>query len=527
MPVRILVADQLADAGVQALAAHHDVDVRTGRGKDEILADVADYDAIVVRSATTIDADVIAAASNLKVIGRAGVGLDNVDIEAATEAGVIVCNAPTSNVISAAEHTVAMITSLARNIPQAHKALTAGRWERSRWKGTELHGKTLGILGLGRIGSLVAERCAALGMDLVAYDPFVSPERAEHVGVALLDTVEEVLAVADVVTIHLPRNADTVGLLDARHLAMMKPGAYLVNVARGGIVVEEDLAAALSDEVLAGAAIDVFATEPTTASPLFALDNVVVTPHLGASTAEAQDKAGVQVAESVNQALDGQLVPSAVNVAGGPIDPRFRGYLDLGEVLGRLFGGLSGGLGREVSIEYLGGLAEVDTAVVGLSVLKGLLGSGATQPVTFVNAPAIARDRGLHLRETTDTQSPLYLSLLRVSGTDREGREVRVAGTVLPSSGRLRFVEVWNTDLDVEPADRMAFFRYRDRPGVMGTVGTILGEEGVNIASAQVGRLDDERAVIALSLDDEVTTDAMDRIATRIGADEHRSVLLT
>lgn len=511
---------------MDALATQHDVDVKTGRSGDEILTDVDRYDAIVVRSATTIDAAIIAAATNLKVIGRAGVGLDNVDVEAATAAGVIVCNAPQSNVISAAEHTVALITALARNIPQAHKALVSGSWERSIWKGTELYGKTLGILGLGRIGSLVAERAASFGMDLVAYDPFISPERATRQGVELLPTVEQVLAAADFVTIHLPKNVDTIGLLDHRRLAMMKPTARLVNVARGGIVVEDDLAAAIADGVIAGAAMDVFATEPTTSSSLFALDNVVVTPHLGASTSEAQDKAGTQVAEAVNLALAGQFVPTAVNVQGGPVDQRFTGYLELGEVLGRLYGGLSGGLGPDVTIEYLGALSETDTSVIGLSVLKGLLGAGATQPITFVNAPQVAEERGVALRHTTGAQSPTYHSLLRVVGQDRQGREVRVAGTVLEPSGRLRFVEVWNSNLDVEPADRMAFLRYRDRPGVMGTVGTLLGQASVNIASAQVGRLDHDHAVMALALDDEVDAETMRRIAREIGADDHRAVTL-
>ncbi|HEX9889082.1 MAG TPA: hydroxyacid dehydrogenase, partial [Nitriliruptorales bacterium] len=318
--MRILVADNLADSGVQAMAEHHDVDVNTGLSKAELLEVAAKYDGIVVRSATTIDADIIAAATNLKVIGRAGVGLDNVDIEAATRAGVIVCNAPQSNIISAAEHTVGMILAVARNIPQADRALQAGSWERSRWSGAELYGKTLGILGLGRIGVLVAQRCNAFGMKLTAYDPFVAPERAARMGVDLLPTVEDVLRQADVVTIHLPKTPETTDLLNAERLAMMKPTARLVNVARGGIVNEADLAQALSQGVIAGAALDVFAAEPVTESPLFGLSNVVVTPHLGASTEEAQDKAGTQVAEAINLALAGEFVPTAVNVQGGQVD---------------------------------------------------------------------------------------------------------------------------------------------------------------------------------------------------------------
>jgi len=480
-----------------------------------------------VRSATTIDADVIAAGSNLKVIGRAGVGLDNVDIAAATEAGIIVCNAPQSNIISAAEHTVALITSLARNIPQAHNALVKGAWERSKWSGTELFGKTLGILGLGRIGSLVAERAAGLGMRLIAYDPFVSPEQAARKGADLRMTVEEVLAEADVVTIHLPRNADTIGLLNSQRLAVMKPTARLVNVARGGIVVEEDLAEALRTGVIAGAALDVFDAEPTTQSPLFGLDNVVVTPHLGASTTEAQDKAGTQVADAVNLALAGEFVPTAVNVEGGPVDDDVKPFLDLGETLGRVFAGLSDASGGDVAIEYVGDIATRDTSSVGLAVMKGMLSPACSQPVTFVNAPLLARDRGLKLRETTAPDAESYVSLVRVEGHDRGGHLVRVAGTVL-ASGQQRLVEVWSSDMDIEPAEHMVFFRYADRPGVMGAVGTALGANNVNIASAQVGRSEDpSQAVMALALDAAVPTDVLESIAGDIGASMVRAVTNT
>jgi D-3-phosphoglycerate dehydrogenase / 2-oxoglutarate reductase len=307
--VKILVADPLAESGIAALATDHEVDVKTGLSKDDLLAIVAEYDAIVVRSQTTIDADVFAAATQLKVVARAGVGLDNVDVEAATRHGVMVCNAPQSNIVSAAEHTVALLLSMARNIPQAHAALTAGRWERSTWTGTELQDKTLGVLGLGRIGTLVAQRCHAFGMRLVAYDPFVAPDRAARLGVELVPTVDEVLERADFVTVHLPRTADTVDLLNAERLRLMKPTARLLNVARGGIVNEADLAEAVEQGVIAGAAIDVFSSEPTTESPLFGLPNVIVTPHLGASTEEAQDKAGTQVAEYVKLALGRRVRP--------------------------------------------------------------------------------------------------------------------------------------------------------------------------------------------------------------------------
>ncbi len=526
--MRILVADPLADAGVAALAEAHDVDVKTGLSKDDLLGAIAGYDAVVVRSQTTIDADVLAAASGLKVVARAGVGLDNVDVEAATRHGVVVCNAPQSNVISAAEHTVALLLSLARNIPQAHAALTSGRWERSTWKGTELHDKTLGVLGLGRIGTLVAQRCHAFGMRLVAYDPFVAPDRAARLGVELAPTVDAVLERADFVTVHLPKNADTIGLFDADRLARMKPTARLLNVARGGIIDEAALAEAIRDGVIAGAAIDVFADEPTTESPLFDLDKVVVTPHLGASTDEAQDKAGVQVADAVNLALAGEFVPSAVNVQGGPVDDEVKPFLGLAEKLGRLLTALAeDGLAGEVTVEYSGQLAELDARLVGLSVLKGMLGPVTAEPVTFVNVPLLAEERGVHLREVSDPHSEDYVSLLSVAGVARDGSTIRVAGTVLQPGDRERLVEVWNTPVDVEPTEQMAFFRYDDRPGVIGTVGTGFGEAGINIAAAQVGRRTaGGEAIMALSLDDSVPRDALDRIVASIGANEGRSITL-
>ncbi len=526
--MRILVADPIADSGVSALAAHHDVDVKTGLSKEELVAIAGAYDAIVVRSQTTIDADVIAAAGQLKVIARAGVGLDNVDVDAATKSGVIVCNAPQSNIISAAEHTVALLLALARNIPQAHAALSDGRWERSTWTGTELHDKVLGVLGLGRIGTLVAQRCHAFGMRLVAYDPFVAPERAARLGVELVASVDEVLERADFVTIHLPKTPETVGLLDAVRLRRMKPTARLLNVARGGLVDEDALAEALREGVIAGAALDVFASEPVTASPLFGLPNAIVTPHLGASTDEAQDKAGTQVADFVNLALAGEFVPSAVNVQGGPIDDEIRPFLPLGEELGRLLTALADeGMGSEVTVEYLGAIADADGRTLGLSVLKGLLSPISSEPVTFVNAPLLAEERGLNLREVSDHHSEDYVSVLRVSGVTRDGRPIRVAGTVLQPGDRERLIEVWNTPVDVEPTQHMAFFRYDDRPGIIGAVGNGLGEAGVNIAAAQVGRSEaGGEAIMALSLDDAVPAEVLERLVAQIGAHEGRTITL-
>ncbi|MGH3442950.1 MAG: phosphoglycerate dehydrogenase [Nitriliruptorales bacterium] len=526
--MRILVADKLAESGVARLSASHDVDVKTGLSKEELLEVIPSYDAVVVRSATTIDADVVAAGASLKVIARAGIGLDNVDVDAATRAGIMVCNAPQSNIISAAEHTVALLLALARKVPQADADLRAGKWERSRWSGLELHGKTLGVLGLGRIGTLVAQRCSAFGMRLLAYDPFVTAERAARIGVTLVDELDEVLRAADVVTVHLPKNPDTLGLIDAARLRLMKPTAYLVNVARGGIVDEDALAEALRDGVIAGAAIDVFDVEPTTDSPLFQLESTVVTPHLGASTAEAQDKAGEQVAEAVALALAGEFVPTAVNVRAGAIDELVRPFLGLGERLGRLFTGLcEGGFSGEVAVEYVGELAGADTRVLGLSVLIGVLANVVSEPVTLVNAPLLAEDRGIHLREVSEPQSEEFVSMLRVAGRDRDGNDVRVAGTVIHPGGRERIVEIWDADVDVEPTPYMAFFRYEDRPGIIGKVGTILGDLDVNIANMQVGRREaGGEAIMVLSLDQPVSREVLAQITAAIEASEARAIVL-
>lgn len=526
--MKVLVADALSDLGVAALRERHEVDVKTGLTKDELVEVISAYHAIVIRSATSVDADVIAAAGNLRVIGRAGIGLDNVDLDAATRAGVIVCNAPQSNIISAAEHTVAMMLALARRIPQAHTALRAGRWERSRWSGTELHGKTLGVLGLGRIGVLVAQRCNAFGMRLMAYDPYVSAERAGRMGVQLVDDLDDLLRTADVVTVHLPKSAETARLIGADQLRLMKTTAYIVNVARGGIVDEDALADAVRDGVIGGAALDVFSHEPMTESPLFDLDDVIVTPHLGASTREAQDKAGVQIAEAVNLALAGGFVPSAVNVQAGEIEEEIRPFLGLGERLGRLFTGLAeGGFKSDITIEFVGEIANADCRVLGLSVLRGVLTDVVHEPVTFVNAPLLAEDRGIHLREVSEPHSEDFVSLVRVSGTDHRGDVIRVAGTVIQPASRERLVEVWGVPMDVEPTRQMAFFRYEDRPGIIGRVGTILGEDDVNIANMQVGRREaGGEAIMVLSLDDAIQPTTLDVITEEIGAHEARAITL-
>ena len=523
---RILIAEPLAEAGVELLRAHHEVDARDATTREELLAAVGDVDALVVRSATRVDAEVLEAGRNLKVVARAGIGLDNVDLAAATRLGVMVVNAPQSNVISAAEHTVALILAQARNIPQAHVALREGRWERGRFQGAELYGKTLGIIGLGRVGALVAQRLNSFGMRLLAYDPYVSRDRAAQMGVELA-SLADVLARADVVTVHLPKTPDTTGLIGETELAAMKPGARLVNTARGGIVDEAALAKAVGDGQLAGAALDVFAEEPTTQSPLFGLEGVVVTPHLGASTTEAQDKAGIAIAEQLLLALAGQFVPNAVNVDAGPVPDAVRPFLPLVEKLGRLYTALAGGGpggrasalgGGRLHLEYVGALAEQDTRVLTLAALKGMFSPVVHEPVTFVNAPLLAAERGVEVTETRTRQSRDWVNLVTLSGEGSRG-QVGVAGTTVGPRDAERLVAINGIPIDMAPADHMAFLFYEDRPGVIGRVGTILGESGVNIASMQVGRRKQGgEALMALTVDAGIPAGVLEQVEAEIGA---------
>ena len=532
---KVLIAEPLADAGVELLRTAHEVDARSAMTRAELLAAVAGADALVVRSATRVDAEVLEAGRDLKVVGRAGIGLDNVDLATATRLGIMVVNAPQSNVISAAEHTVALILAQARNIPQAHAALREGRWERARFQGAELYGKTLGIVGLGRVGALVAQRANAFGMRLLAYDPFVSRERAAQMGVELA-SLAEVLGRADIVTVHLPKTPETTGLLGEAELFAMKRGARLVNTARGGLVDETALAKAVGDGQLAGAALDVFAEEPTTASPLFEQDDVVVTPHLGASTAEAQDKAGVTIAEQLLLALAGQFVPNAVNVDAGPVPDALRPFLPLVEKLGQLYTALAGGGpggrtsavgGGRLQIDYLGALVEQDIRVLTLAALKGMLGPVSNEPVTYVNAPLLAAERGIEVTESKTRHSRDWVNLIALSGEGSRG-PVGVAGTCVGPRDHERLVAINGIPVDMAPARHMAFLFYEDRPGVIGRVGTLLGESGVNIASMQVGRRKQGgEALMALTIDAGIPAGVLDRVEREIGAHDATFIQLT
>lgn len=527
MASRVLVAEPLAQIGLDALAAAgFDVDLRVGMSPSELVGAVAGASALVIRSATKVDAAVLDAGSDLVVVGRAGIGLDNVDVAAATRRGVMVVNAPQSNVLSAAEHTLALLIAQARNIPAANADLKAGNWRRSRWEGIELHGKTLGILGLGRVGGLVAQRALAFGMHLVAYDPYVSADRARQMGVELAPSPEALVAEADFLTIHLPRTQETEGLVGHDLLAKAKPGMRLVNTARGGIVDEDALHEALVSGRVAGAALDVFDEEPTTKSPLFELESVVVTPHLGASTVEAQDKAGQTIAEQVILALRGDFVPYAVNVAAGEASETVRRFLPLGERLGRLFTALAGGIVDSLEVSYEGQVADYDCRILTLSVLKGVFTPVVAEPVSFVNAPQLAEERGLTVRETKSSSSQDYVNLITLRGRTRE-RDVHVAGTLAGRTEQPRIVGIDDHIVDVPPSRFMLIVRNDDRPGMIGRVGTTVGEAGVNIADMALGRgLTGEHALMVLSTDSAVPADVVERLAAQSGILDAKAIEL-
>ena len=510
---RILVTEELAPSGLAAMTkAGHDVDIRLGLSPDELVSAVAGAQALIIRSATQVTAEVIAAGRDLVVVGRAGIGLDNVDVAAATAQGVMVVNAPQSNILSTAEHTMALLLAQARSIPQAHAALTSGSWERSRWEGVELHGKTLGVIGLGRIGTLVAQRALAFGMHLIAYDPYVSADRARQLGISLLD-LDELISQADFITLHVTKSKETVGLVGRELLARAKPGLRIVNASRGGIVDEEALAEAIASGRVAGAALDVFATEPTTQSPLFELDSVVVTPHLAASTREAQDKAGVTIAEQVVLALAGQFVPFAVNIDAGEASETVRPFLTLAEQLGRIFASLGSGLPPSLDIEYQGALADYDTRILTLSLLKGLLSAATHDPVSFVNAPQIAAERGLTWRETKSPTSPDYVNLVTVRGGDHA-----VAGTIAGARSAPRIVMVDDHAVDLPPARNLLIVRNDDRPGMIGAVGTALGAVGLNILNMAIGQSPrGETALMVLSTADEASAELLEQLRQEPG----------
>jgi D-3-phosphoglycerate dehydrogenase len=493
---RVLVAEKIGASGVDLLREHFEVDVGVSWDRSELEQRIGDYEGILIRSATQLDGDLLAKATRLRAVGRAGVGVDNVDVPVATKRGIVVANAPESNVITAAEHTMALLLALARNVPQAHASLIGGAWERSKFSGVELYEKTLGILGFGRIGQLVAQRARGFNMHVIGFDPYVSAERYRELGVEQAASPDDVYASADFITLHLPTTPDTEGWLNAEVLAKCKDGVRILNVARGPLVVDEDLKAAIDSGKVAGAALDVFRSEPITDHPLFGYPNVIVTPHLGASTAEATDRAGYQAAEQVVAALAGGVVTSAVNVPAIPAeDLEVLGpYVALCESLGRIAVALAiadGGSVDGIETQFFGRLADRDTRLLSIQALLGALAGHTEEDLNAVNAHVVAEERGIRLVETKHSTAREYTELVRVLVT-ASGRTVRVAGTLFGQRNRPHLLEAWGHRFNVQLEEHITLFRYQDLPGMLGRVGTLFGEHGVNIVSAAVGRLPDE-----------------------------------
>jgi D-3-phosphoglycerate dehydrogenase len=526
--LKVLVAEKLADSGVDALREHFDVELGHEWSREELEARIGAFHGLVIRSATQVDAPLIARADNLQVIGRAGVGVDNVDTDAATKRGIIVANAPQSNIVAAAEHTMALLLALARNVPQAHASLSGGKWERSKYGGVEVQEKVLGILGFGRIGQLVAARARAFGMHVLAYDPYVGAERYRELGAEKAESTDDVLARADFLTIHLPNTPETKGFLNAERLAKVKPGVRIINCARGSLVVDADLKDAIDSGRVAGAALDVFQTEPITDHPLFGYPNVVVTPHLGASTTEAQDRAGVQTAEQVVAALTGGVVSTAVNIpAVSAEDMEVLGpFLPLCKDLGRIAMKLARSV-DQVEIEFLGRIAERDTRLLTLGVLNGLLAGHTEEEVNLVNAPSLAEERGIGVTESKSTNARDFADLIRVTVVSGDVRE-RVVGTLVGRRGRPHLLEAWGQRFNLQMDEHIVLLRYADKPGMIGRVGTLFGEAGINIGQMAVGRGGDEdgRAVMVLTTDAPVPQDLRDRVDSLDGFEEGRAVSL-
>lgn len=518
LPV-VLIADKLAQSTVDALGDGVEVRWVDGPDREKLLAAVPDAEALLVRSATTVDEEVLAAAPNLKIVGRAGVGLDNVDVDAATKRGVMVVNAPTSNIHTAAEHAVTLMLAAARQIPQADASLRDREWKRSSFNGVEIFGKTVGVVGLGRIGQLVAQRLAAFETDVIAYDPYVSAARATQLGIELL-SLEEVLERADLISVHLPKTAETKGIIGREALARTKPGVIIVNAARGGLIDEQALADAIISGHVRAAGLDVFDTEPCTDSPLFELPQVVVTPHLGASTTEAQDRAGTDVAKSVLLALAGEFVPEAVNVSGGAVGEEVAPWLDIVRKQGVLLGALAKTVPTSVSVDVYGELAaETALDVLKLSALRGMFSAVTDEPITFVNTPARAAERGVTSELTTTTESPTHRSLVDVRAVYADGSALNVSGTLTGPSQVQKIVNVNGRNLELRAEGLNLIASYADQPGSLGKIGTILGNEGIDIQAAALSQdADGPGATVLLRVSVAVSEQAQAAIRDAVAA---------
>ncbi|MBP3089063.1 phosphoglycerate dehydrogenase [Corynebacterium sp. sy017] len=514
----VLIADKLAQSTVDALGDAVEVRWVDGPNRQELLAAIPEADALLVRSATTVDREVLDAATKLQIVGRAGVGLDNVDIAAATERGVMVVNAPTSNIHSACEHAISLLLATARQIPAADKTLRDGQWKRSSFSGVEVFGKTVGIVGFGHIGQLFAQRLAAFETTIIAYDPYANPARAAQLGVELV-SLDQLMATADFVTIHLPKTKETAGMFNAELLAKAKKGQIIINAARGGLIDEAALAEAIASGHIRGAGIDVYAQEPCTQSPLFELPQVVVTPHLGASTAEAQDRAGTDVADSVLKALSGQFVADAVNISGGRVGEEVAAWLNLARKLGLVAGRLLGATPVSIEVEARGELSTEQVDALGLAALRGLFSGIIDEAVTFVNAPRIAEERGVELSVTTAPESVTHRSVVEVKVIASDGSVSSVVGTLSGLERVEKIVRIDNRGIDLRAEGRNLFFSYTDAPGALGKVGAQLGAADINIeAAALTQAAKGDGAVLILRVEREVPQELLTQIADSLEA---------
>ena len=526
---KVLVSDPIDQAGIDILSQVAQVDQRPGLSPEELVSVIGDYDALMIRSGTQVTAEVIAAASRLKIIGRAGVGVDNVDVPAATQRGVLVVNSPEGNTIAAAEHALAMMLSISRHVPQAHAGMRVGKWDRKKYVGNELYKKTLGVVGLGKIGSHVAKVARAMGMEVIAYDPFIAADRAQQMQVRLTD-LAELFRSADYVTLHIPRTKDTENLVNAELLRTMKPSARIVNCARGGVVDEAAIAEAIDKGVIAGAGLDVFASEPLSEdSPLRAVERgLVLTPHLGASTEEAQENVATDVAEQIRDVLLGLPARSAVNIPGlsAEIMERLKPHLQLAETVGGMLSQLAGGQVQELELRLQGEFASHPSQPLLIASLKGLLGAVLGDSINFVNASLEAKARGIRVVEVKDEASRDFTggSLQLISRGDQGSRSV--TGAVF-ADGELRITSIDAFPVNVTPSSHMLFTRHRDMPGIIGKLGSLLGEHNVNIASMQVGRkIVRGDAVMVLSIDDPVPAALLEELTAIDGIQEAHPVTL-
>ncbi len=514
MAPRVLISDKLSPTAVQIFrdrGLEVDYEPDLGKDKEALIARIGDYDGLAVRSATKVTEKVLEAAKNLKVIGRAGIGVDNIDVQKASAKGIIVMNTPLGNAVTTAEHTIAMMLALARNLPQANESTKAGKWEKSKFMGVEVFNKTLGLIGCGNIGSIVAERAQGLRMKVIAYDPYLSPERAQEIGVEKVD-LDELLARADFLSLHTPLTDKTRGIIDADALAKMKKGARVINCARGGLVVEKDLLEALKSGHIAGAALDVYEVEPAKENPLFELDNVICTPHLGASTTEAQENVAVQIAEQIADYLLTGAVTNALNMPSISAEeaPRLKPYIELAEKLGSFAGQITNTAIEDVTIEYGGTVGEMNTRALTSALLAGLL-KPMLGEVNMVSAPVVAKERGMTINEVRQTPRGVYEGYIRlVVHTERQKRSV--AGTVF-ADGKPRVIQVKDINMEAEFGPHMLYVINDDKPGFIGALGAILGEENVNIASMNLGRSEPGgEAVLLIDVDEPLPERVLERV---------------